>query len=112
MLPISNATLTAVNEPGFAADGDQAATAGASKWTGKRRVFWSEVNERVETAGRSDLELRRYLIVEESVPVTWAVGDVVTVTYRAAARTGTVREVQTTTADQLAGVIRLTLEVA
>lgn len=113
MIPVRNATLTAVSAGGFAADYDQPAGTGTIKWTGSERVYWSEVTEREEVTGRTtDLDLRRYLIVDEGLPVSWLTGDSVTVTYRDAVRSGTVRDVQVTTADGLSGVVRLTLEDA
>ena len=111
-LPLTNATLTAVAGPGFTEDYDDPATAGSSKWSGSEDVTFSEITERVQIGGESNTIVRRSLIVDSELAVSWAIGDVLTVTYDGAARTVTVRRVGKTLATGLDGVVRLVLDDA
>lgn len=110
---LRNATLTKVAGQGFSADYDRDATAGSTKWTGSEGVFWSESEAEISTgSNQTDIIVRRSLVVDSALEVTWATDDVVTVTYLGAAQTGIVQSIKKTTATGLPGVIRLLLDDA
>lgn len=120
---ITNATLTKVETAGFTSDYNEVATIGATKWTGTEEVFWSEITEHVNTGdggrrGRdqqqrvADILVRRFLVVDAALAVTFAIGDIVSVTFNSIAETGVVDRVTITKATGLAGVVRLELRNA
>jgi hypothetical protein len=109
---IENATLTAVNAAGFAADADQAATTGTQKWAGSEGAFFSQITERITAGTTSDVIVRRSLIVDAALTAAFAIGDTLTFTYEDSPQTAIVRRVARTTAPGLPGVVRLTLEDA
>jgi hypothetical protein len=107
---ITNATLTAVTGAGFSDDYDDAATAGASKWSGSEDVFYRTSAERIDAGGSSDVIVGRSLVVSDALAVDFEIGDVLSWTYRDEAQSATVRRVAPTTAPDLAGVVRLVIE--
>lgn len=107
---IRNATLTRVQGQGFTADAELPATAGGEKWAGEEEAFFSEITERVEPGGSTDVVVRRSLVVDAALAVDFAIGDTLTIDYQGNLRTAAVRRVGRTTAPRLAGVTRLVLE--
>lgn len=118
---ITNATLTKVETAGFTDDYNLVATAGAIKWTGTESVYWSEVTEHVNTGdggrrGRdqqqrvADIVVSRSVVVDSSLAVTFAIGDILTLTVDAVVQTGVVDRVVITKATGLSGVTRLVLK--
>lgn len=117
---LTNATLTKVETAGFTSDYDQVATVGATKWSGTEEVYFSEVTDHVNAGAvwagdaveRADVVVRRSVVVDSALPVTFAIGDIVTVTRDAVTEVGTVDRVTVTKATGLAGVTRLVLKNA
>jgi hypothetical protein len=109
--PIVNATLTRVQAAGGAEDYSTTATSGGDKWTGSEAVLVSD-NTVSQDGNDSTLVVERTIAVDDALAVTWARGDIVTYTYRSNVETGTVRDVKTTTAPGLPGVVRLALRNA
>jgi hypothetical protein len=108
--PLTNATLTRVQQGGGAEDyTNAAAAAGADKWAGSQPVFVSDRAVSEEAADRSSVAVERTIAVDDAVAVAWARGDAVTYTYQGQTQTGEVRDVKTTTAAGLPGVVRLAL---
>lgn len=115
---IVNAKLTLVQSPGFTDDYDLPETVGATKWTGSEDVYYSETldhvmrGEREDRRGERDDELlRRYLVVDANLAVTFSYGDVVTIVRDGVTQNGNVRKVTTSKAFGV-GVVRLVLEDA
>lgn len=107
---ITNATLTAVHGPGFSPDYEQPATEGTAKFSGAEDVFFSEVTERIDNGGASDVVVRRSVVLDAALAVDFEIGDTLALTFEGDARTATVRRVGRTTAPGLAGVTRLVVE--
>ena len=107
---ITNATLTAVAGAGFSDDYDDAATAGASKWTGSEDVLYSTSMTEQNAAGTSDVIEARSLVVSDDLDVDFEIGDVLTWTYRGDTQSDSVQRIAPTTAPGLAGVVRLVIE--
>lgn len=114
ILELHNANLTLVKAVGSSPDYDRDAVAGATKFTGSERVFWSEQEERITTGGGSDIVIRRSMLVNPALAVTWVQGDVVTVLRdgSAAPETATVRRLVTSGTDETDRVTRLVMEDA
>lgn len=116
---ITNATLTRVQTAGFTPDYDEAGTEGADKWTGSTRVYWSEETEEVasgevedrRTRDTLDVYVHRYLVVPDTMTVTWTLNDVITVSRDgfATPAKGRVRNIAKTSAPGVPGVVRLVL---
>lgn len=117
---ITNATLTAVNTAGFKGDYDQAATTGASKWSGAEAVFWSEDTEIVASGDRqkrvggerSDVLIHRSVVIDAALAVTFSIGDIITATTYVGTETGVVQRILQTRGDGLPSTVRLYLEDA
>ena len=80
----SNATLTAIHDGGVEADWQSsAASAGAEKWAGRARAYYTEKRERRQTEGGSDNDvvLLRRLILPTEVADQIDEDDVLTFTF-------------------------------
>lgn len=110
MLPQTNATLTAVHAAGASEDFDQAAGAGAEKWTGRVGVYLRQRDERVPTGQTSSVVISRALIVPASLRVDWTEGDALTLETTAGDQTATVRGVEPFPHPTAVGETRLVLE--
>jgi hypothetical protein len=112
ILELHNANLTLVTAVGSSPDYDRDGVPGATKFTGSERVFWSEQEERITSAAGSDVVLRRSLLVDPELPVTWAHGDTVTVLRDGASvlQTAIVRRLMTSGTDETDRVTRLVME--
>lgn len=92
MIPWVNATLTAINAPGNAADYDTPATTGATRWTGSLGIYVAETLVQRQT-GASVTE-----IVADRLELPYAVGalvqrgDRLTYIYETATKTRTARD--------------------
>jgi hypothetical protein len=108
---LPNATLTAVNGPGFKADYDRDAAPGAVKFTGAAQAYFSE--QILEQVGnQEDVIIRRSVVVDSHLDIDWEINDTVTVERDGGTITGTIQSIRTTGAPGLAGVTRLILENA
>jgi hypothetical protein len=107
--PITNATLTRVQPGGGAEDYDATTLSGADKFTGSQAAFVSDEQVSRDAGGTSTIVLERSVAVDDALAVDWARGDTLTYTYRGDTLTGVVRDIKTTTAPGLPGVIRLVL---
>lgn len=107
---IENATLTRVQAAGLTADYDQPAQPGTEKWAGSQGAFFSEITERIQTGGATDVVVRRSLVLDAALEVAFAIGDLLTIDYDGDQRTAVVRRVGRTIAPGLDGVTRLVLE--
>jgi hypothetical protein len=107
--PITNATLTRVQAGGGAEDYDDTPSTGADKWTGATAVLVSDQEISTEGGGDTTIVIERSIAVDDALTVAWTRGDQLTYTYRGQTLTGTVRDVKTTTAPALPGVVRLVL---
>jgi hypothetical protein len=107
-------TLTRVQTAGGAEDYSATATlTGADKFDRQSQAACSSATSTVSRDGSdSTLVVERTIAVNDALAVTWARGDILTYTYRSNVETGTVRDVKTTTAPGLPGVIRLALRNA
>lgn len=107
MLPQTNATLVAVHAAGASEDFDQAAGAGAEKWTGRVGVYLRQREERVTTGHASSVVVSRALIVPGELRVVWEEGDRLDL---ADGRSAIVRGVEPFTHPTVASETRLVLE--
>jgi hypothetical protein len=84
----TNATLTAINAAGTAADFDVPAAAGAARWTGTIGIIVDDSKSTLNTPGRTDE------IEQTRLEIPWRVGslvqrnDVLTFTYNGTTQTG------------------------
>lgn len=119
---LTNATLTNVASAGFRPDYDEAATVGATKWTGAQPVFWSEAiveytegqrptTERGRVHAMDDVFVHRYLVVDIALSVSWAIDDTVTVTSDSVVKTGIIQAITYSRGPGF-GVVRLVLSDA
>jgi hypothetical protein len=112
LLPMANATLTAVAAAGESDDFDHAGGAGPAKWTGAEGVYFHERTERITTGSDSSVVVTRSVVASSDLEVDWGEGDHLTFTL---VETGdehdaVVRAVQRTAFPGAPGVVRLTLE--
>jgi hypothetical protein len=114
LLGLFNATLTAAASAGQAPDYDRAAVAGTSKFAGSQLCFLSESEERADDNPGSDWIIRRTILVDPELDVTWVPGDTVTFTRDGSVtpETGIVRRFATSGTDVSGLVTRLILEDA
>lgn len=119
---ITNATLTKVEGKGFSPDYDRDATLGVAKWTGSEEVFWSESmaqqtsgdrNDKIVSGvNRSDVIIKRSLVVDAALVIDWRIDDTVTVTRNGATEIGIIQSVRRSEATGLASITRLILDDA
>lgn len=112
MLPHSNATLTKVAGGGTSEDYDAPAGADTQKWAGRVGVYVQERTERVTVQAGSDVIVGRVAVVPAGLPVTFEQGDTLTLDFRGATVTETVRAIATRAMPGVLGTTRLVLEDA
>lgn len=112
LLPLHNATLTLVVAVGSSADYDRDPVTGSTKFSGQARVFWRESVERVAVGvAMTDVLVEQSMLVEPSIGVAWAQGDIVTVTRDGeVAQTATVKKFTTSGTDETGRITRVVFE--
>lgn len=112
LLPMANATLTAVAAAGESDDFDHVGGAGASKWTGAVGVYFHERTERITTGSDSSVVVTRSVVASSDLDVDWAEGDhlALTLNFSGDEQAAVVRAVQRTAFPGAPGIVRLTLE--
>jgi hypothetical protein len=114
VLALYNATLSLVKGVGSSGDYDRDPVLGSTKFTGSERVFWSESEERVTVGTDSDIVVRRTMLVDPELGVTWQQGDTVTIVRDGSAsnETARVRRFMVSGTDETDRVARVIMEDA
>lgn len=110
MIPWTNATLTAIRQPGTSPDWDQAASGLVTRWSGDLAVYVADEIREDQTG----LSVDELLVTRVEVP--WQYGRLIergdTLEYTDETGTARVRQAETITGSRLVGRVRVLLRNA